>query len=202
MSGRFHAAKLERSERLQGLLAFMREPGARGRTSQEMAKAGYFNPGTYMCELEKNGHPYDCSLEKVVGQTRIYRYILVEFLPCAPKPVPPSAPSPVEIGYQPEPQEPDVVPGHLVGEVFRFERMPRTEKARYQRVCEGRAEDGSCFCCAWICDGSHLDVFPSYARKAHVLVCCDPELDSNRKYLVTPIEEAADARRPEAAPAA
>ena len=197
MSGAFHAANLERSERLQGLLAFMREAGGRGRTSQELAKAGYFNPGTYMCELARNGHPYDCQLEQVVGKTKIYRYVLSEFLKSTPP-----APSPVEIGYHPEPKEPDTVPGHLVGEVFRFERMPRAEKERYQRVCEGRAEDGSCMLCLWIMEDRQHDDFPSYARKAHVLVCCDPALDSNRKYLVTPIEEAADARRSEAAPAA
>jgi hypothetical protein len=71
----------------------------------------------------------------------------------------------------------------MIGDVIRFERMAKAERALFQRVCEGRAANGSCFLCAWIIAGDHEDVFPSYARKAHVLVCANPALESNRRYL-------------------
>jgi hypothetical protein len=78
---------------------------------------------------------------------------------------------------------PPDVPAHMIGDVIRFERMPRAERDRYQRVCEGRAGDGSCLLCAYVISGEHEDLFPPASRKAHVLVCCDPALDSNAKYL-------------------
>lgn len=91
--------------------------------------------------------------------------------------------SPADIGYQEILNPPPDVPGHLIGEVIRFERMGREEKARYQAVCEGHAKDGTCFVCRWIIEGDHLDELPTHSRKGHVLVCCDPALDSNADYL-------------------
>jgi hypothetical protein len=98
-------------------------------------------------------------------------------------PAPLADSDPVELGYREIPDPPPDVPSHLIGEVIRFERMGAEEKRRCQAICEGRAADGTCLLCAWIIAGDHDDVLPSYARKVHVMTCCNPALDSNSPYL-------------------
>lgn len=75
-----HAAKLEKSPRLQGILAFLRERGARGATGWEiLEKFQVMNPGTEVSALRQNGIQVDCKQERVTETGRkVYRYTLVE----------------------------------------------------------------------------------------------------------------------------
>ena len=113
----------------------------------------------------------------------IGREIADELLDSDPPAPPADSDSPIDLGYREIPEPAPDVPAHLIGEVIRFERMAKAEREKYRVVCEGHVAGNICILCKWCCDGSHDDVFPSYARKAHVLVCCSPSLSSNAHYL-------------------
>ena len=198
-----NSARLENSERLRRVLDLLQSRGAEGATTREVIElADCAAVSAAMKELKDNGHDHACQYE---GETEsgcsVYRYwyrgynpSLVKFRdPKPPDPSPlldsdPPAPladsdSPTDIGCREIPEPAPDVPAHLIGEVIRFERMGAEERKKYRIVCEGHVAENICILCKWCCDGSHEDVFPSYARKAHVLVCCDPSLPSNAHYL-------------------
>lgn len=59
-----HAAKLDRSERLQGLLAYLRLCGERGATTRDIVlNAHVMAVSTAVSELRANGHPVFCLRE-------------------------------------------------------------------------------------------------------------------------------------------
>lgn len=74
-----HAARLEKSPRLQRALAALKEAGMLGLSSWEwVQKARLPNPGTTASELRKNGYVIDCELLTTYGDgTRIYLYRLM-----------------------------------------------------------------------------------------------------------------------------
>ena len=74
-----NAAKLERSERMQAILAFMRERGTAGATSLEIAvRFNVLNVGTEMSALRHNGVNVDCEFERETETgRRVYRYHVV-----------------------------------------------------------------------------------------------------------------------------
>jgi hypothetical protein len=75
----FHAANVEKSRRLQGVLHALRTAGDRGITSRDlMIKANVVAPGTCVSELRKSGYVIDCDLRNIYEDgTKIYSYKLL-----------------------------------------------------------------------------------------------------------------------------
>jgi len=204
-----HSANIDNSERLQSVTTLIFSRGEQGITTREIDRtADCVAVSAIVDEIRDNGFLISCRHDgKTEKGRQVYRYWYAgydqdadihakkrtdkSYFPRGPHPTvhlasdPPTpladsdGSSPTELGYAEILNPPPDVPSHLIGEVIRFERMPEEERRRYQRVCEGHAADGTCLLCAWIIAGDHDDVLPSYARKAHVLVCADPSLPSN-----------------------
>jgi hypothetical protein len=180
-----HFARIGQSERLQQVRDLLRARGETGATTADILDAcpQCKAVSAAISELRANGIVISCEQTHHEG-TVIARYRIESHLIASDPPAPlADSDSPTDLGYREIPEPPPDVPAHMIGDVIRFERMAKAERALFQRVCEGRAANGSCFLCAWIIAGDHEDVFPSYARKAHVLVCANPALDSNAEYL-------------------
>ncbi len=77
-TGRIHAAKLSKSDRLTAFLAFLRlHPGASTREIQ--TGADVCNPNTAASELRSLGYTVTCEFERVTESgRRIHRYRLQE----------------------------------------------------------------------------------------------------------------------------
>jgi hypothetical protein len=180
-------ARIAQSERLQQVRDLLQSRGETGATTADILdacpKCKAVSPA--IGELRENGFVISCEQTHRDG-TMIARY-RIESHPSrlidSDPPAPLTDSDPVELGYREIPEPAPDVPAHLIGEVIRFERMAKEEKRRYQAVCEGRAADNSCILCAWICSGERIEEFPSYSRKAHVLLCADPSLPSNAHYM-------------------
>jgi hypothetical protein len=181
-------ARVEQSERLQQVRDLLRARGETGATTADILDAcpQCKAVSAAISELRANGIVISCEQTHHEG-TVIARYRLASTLPADPPAPLADSDSPTDLGYREIPEPPPDVPAHLIGDVIRFERMAREERALYQRVAEGRAADGSCILCKWCVDGDNLDVFPGYARKAHLLTCCNPALSSNAEYIDAPL---------------
>lgn len=75
-----HAAKVEKSPRLQRILAFLRQRGERGATTLEIAiECTVVNTATYVSELRQNGFTIERTHERTTpGGAAVHRYRLVE----------------------------------------------------------------------------------------------------------------------------
>jgi len=74
-----HVAKLEKSRRLQAILALLRERGPRGATTKEISDAsGALNPATEVSALRHNGVSISCEYQETTETgSKVYRYWLV-----------------------------------------------------------------------------------------------------------------------------
>jgi hypothetical protein len=203
-----NSANIENSARLKRALRLLVERGEDGATTREICeKAQVIAVSAAVDELRDNGYSISCQfVETTPAGSRVYRYWYAGYdqkkdrfhaerkgpPPLVSKLVDADPPAPLEdsdsvreIGYRlpeiPEPP-PDVPPQHFSA-VLAFERALPEEREKYEEICRGRAADKSCLCCTFIIENRRFDIFPSFARKSHVMACCNPELDSNRKYL-------------------
>ncbi len=78
LQGRMHAARLDRSPRLQRVLAALQAAGPGGITTRELSRAAeVYAAGTFVSELRKNGVQIACAMERTTADgARVYRYRL------------------------------------------------------------------------------------------------------------------------------
>lgn len=77
--GKMHAARLDKSGRLQRVLAALLAAGPAGITTRDLSRqAEVYAAGTYVSELRANGVRVACECERMTeGGARVYRYRLV-----------------------------------------------------------------------------------------------------------------------------
>ena len=72
-----NAAKLEKSSRLQAVLAFLRDRGERGATTAELqAATGSMAIHSDVAEVRANGVEVSCAYDGTSNGRRVYRYRL------------------------------------------------------------------------------------------------------------------------------
>jgi helix-turn-helix protein len=73
-----HAARVEKSPRLQRVVAALRAAGPGGITSRDLARqADVVAPATYVSELRRNGFTFSVTRERVTSTgARVFRYVM------------------------------------------------------------------------------------------------------------------------------
>ncbi|MCK4518531.1 MAG: hypothetical protein KAU12_00285 [Candidatus Omnitrophica bacterium] len=73
-------------------------------------------------------------------------------------------------------------------EIIAFERMPRAKQMQYVNIAREKARAGTCFMCRLIVDKKDVVLggeatFSRASKISHLIVCCDPGKECNKKYL-------------------
>lgn len=88
-----------------------------------------------------------------------------------------SAPAGVKKPQAPAPKpEPERLPLAI-----EFEALPVAEQHRRVKIAEFKARRGTCYLCAWIVKKIEKQEFPREAKKAHLMLCADPDAAWNRE---------------------
>jgi len=73
---------------------------------------------------------------------------------------------------------------------LQFDMLDAKDKRIRAGIAKAKSEAGNCFYCRWIVckdkriltPGSQEFLLDDAARKIHLMLCCDPELETNKQY--------------------